>query len=127
MPFTNKNLIKEKYVTFQIPFQREILSATVTLQTHLNMHSTLIYYLHPYTLPNTHLSTDGFVILSCQEPVTSRASGQLLFDQLTDSVVSAQPSLKGEPYLTPDSETCVTVDRGSSVTTVAVQRLDSKW
>ncbi|XP_037069309.1 follistatin-related protein 5-like [Pollicipes pollicipes] len=65
----------------------------------------------------------GFVVISCMEPVTSRPSGQLLYDQLTDSVVSAQPSLIGEPYLTPDSASCVTVRRGP-VTTLAVQRLN---
>lgn len=72
------------------------------------------------------LPTDGFVVLSCQEPVTSRASGQLLYDQLTDSVVSAQPAMIGEPYLTPDSADCVTVDRRGDVTTLAVQRLDGQ-
>lgn len=66
---------------------------------------------------------DGFVILQCEEPVTGRATGQLLLDYLTDTVLSHKPGLVGKPMVSPDSRHVVTLDKQESGVTLVVQEI----
>ena len=65
--------------------------------------------------------TDGLVVMECEEPVTRRATGQIVMDYLTDTVVSHKVTLLGQPYLTPDSRIVVTVHRERTSVTLTVQ------
>lgn len=67
--------------------------------------------------------SDGFVVVACEEPVTARATGQLLLDYLTDSVISHKPALFGRPHVAPDSRVVVTLDRASDGVTLVVQEV----
>ena len=67
------------------------------------------------------LVTDGLVVMECEEPVTRRATGQIVMDYLTDTVVSHKVTLLGQPYLTPDSRIVVTVHRERTSVTLTVQ------
>nr|CAD7405746.1 unnamed protein product [Timema cristinae] len=66
---------------------------------------------------------DGFVIVECWEPVTSRPMGQILLDYLTDTVVSHKLGLYGRPHVSPNSRTVVTLDRGRDGVTLVVQEV----
>lgn len=59
--------------------------------------------------------------MECEEPVTRRATGQIVMDYLTDTVVSHKVTLLGQPYLTPDSRIVVTVHRERTSVTLTVQ------
>ncbi|RZF49112.1 hypothetical protein LSTR_LSTR008398 [Laodelphax striatellus] len=65
----------------------------------------------------------GFVIMECEEPMTGRATGQVLLDYLTDSVVSQKPGLLGRPAVTPNSRVVVTLDRARDGVTLVVQQV----
>lgn len=66
-------------------------------------------------------SLHGLVVMECEEPVTRRATGQIVMDYLTDTVVSHKVTLLGQPYLTPDSRIVVTVHRERTSVTLTVQ------
>lgn len=70
---------------------------------------------------------DGLVIMECEEPVTRRPTGQIVMDYLTDTVVNHKVTLLGEPYITPDSRTVVTVHRERSSITLYVQRTSGNF
>ncbi|XP_046405287.1 follistatin-related protein 5-like isoform X3 [Ischnura elegans] len=65
----------------------------------------------------------GFVVMECEEPVTGRSTGQILLDQLTDTVVSYRSGLFGRPRISPDSRMVVTLDRGHQGVTLVVQEV----
>ncbi|XP_073991305.1 follistatin-related protein 5-like isoform X2 [Rhodnius prolixus] len=65
----------------------------------------------------------GLVMVECEEAITGRATGQLVMDALTDSVVSQKPELLGKPYVAPNSRTVVTIDRGLEGVTLVVQQI----
>jgi hypothetical protein len=60
--------------------------------------------------------------MECEEPVTRRPTGQIVMDYLTDTVVNHKVTLLGQPYITPDSRTVVTVHRERTSITLYVQR-----
>lgn len=66
---------------------------------------------------------DGLVIVECEEAITGRATGQLVMDALTDSVISQKPELIGQPYVAPDSRAVVTIDRSAEGVTVVIQEI----
>ena len=55
--------------------------------------------------------------------MTGRASGQLLLDYLTDTVLSHKPGLVGRPMVSPDSRHVVTLDKQESGVTLVVQEI----
>ncbi|XP_015590184.1 follistatin-related protein 5 isoform X2 [Cephus cinctus] len=65
----------------------------------------------------------GFVVLECEEPVTARATGQLLLDYLTDTVLAHKPALVGKPLVSPDSRHLVTFDKQGSGVLLVVQEI----
>ncbi|XP_071439347.1 follistatin-related protein 5-like isoform X2 [Hetaerina americana] len=65
----------------------------------------------------------GYVVMECEEPVTGRSTGQILLDQLTDTVVSYRSGLFGKPRISPDSRMVVTLDRGHQGVTLVVQEV----
>ncbi|XP_031783658.1 follistatin-related protein 5 isoform X2 [Nasonia vitripennis] len=79
-----------------------------------NMRYTRSADLAPYNCVPAHIQFPalyGFVILQCEEPITGRATGQLLLDYLTDTVLAHKPELVGKPMVSPDSRHLVTLDR----------------
>lgn len=69
---------------------------------------------------------DGFVVVECEEPVTGRATGQILLDYLTDAVVSQKGGLLGRPLVSPNSRSVVTLDRQRDGVTLVVQQVTGK-
>lgn len=69
------------------------------------------------------LFLDGFVVVQCLEPVTHRATGQLLLDYITDSVVSFKPTLSGIPFVSSDARRLVTLDHTANGVTLVVQEI----
>lgn len=66
--------------------------------------------------------------MSCREPVTGRPTGQLLMDYLTDTVLSAKPTLTGVPKISPDSRHVATIDHmDDGGVTLVVQKITRKW
>ncbi|XP_023245992.1 follistatin-related protein 5-like isoform X2 [Copidosoma floridanum] len=65
----------------------------------------------------------GFVILQCEEPITGRATGQLLLDYLTDTVLEHKPELVGKPMVSPDSRHLVTLDRRQNGVVLIVEEI----
>lgn len=65
----------------------------------------------------------GFVVLECEEPVTSRPTGQVLLDYLTDTVIMQKPNLFGRPYVSPNSRMVVTLDRSKEGVGLIVQQV----
>lgn len=53
---------------------------------------------------------DGYVVISCIEPITNRLQGQLLLDYLTDAVISTKTTFNGTPNISPDSRHIAIVD-----------------
>ncbi|XP_018495062.1 follistatin-related protein 5 [Galendromus occidentalis] len=51
----------------------------------------------------------GFIVVSCMDPDTGSANGQLVLDYLTDEVVSFKATLLGKPHVSPDSQYVVTL------------------
>lgn len=72
------------------------------------------------------LVADGFVVVECEEPVTGRATGQILLDYLTDAVVSQKNGLLGRPLVSPNSRSVVTLDRQRDGVTLVVQQVTGK-
>lgn len=67
------------------------------------------------------------MILQCEEPVTGRATGQLLLDYVTDAVLAHKPGLVGKPLISPDSRHLVTLDRQESGVILVVQEILRKY
>lgn len=63
------------------------------------------------------------MILQCEEPITGKATGQLLLDYLTDTVLSHKPGLIGKPMVSPDSRHVVTLDKQASGVILVVQEI----
>lgn len=72
---------------------------------------------------NLNRFPDGFVVVECEEPITGRATGQILLDYLTDAVISQKAGLFGRPKVSPNSRTVVTLDRGRDGVTLVVQQV----
>ncbi|XP_012252708.2 follistatin-related protein 5-like isoform X2 [Athalia rosae] len=91
-----------------------------------NMRYTRSVDLAPYSCVPTNVQFPalyGFVILQCEEPVTGRATGQLLLDYVTDAVLAHKPELVGRPLISPDSRHLVTLDRQESGVILVVQEI----
>ncbi|KAF4531901.1 hypothetical protein B566_EDAN000930 [Ephemera danica] len=83
----------------------------------------------PYNCVPSHIEFSalyGYVVVACEEPMTGRATGQLLLDYLTDSVLSHKPALFGRPHVAPDSRVVVTLDRATDGVTLVVQEVTGK-
>ncbi|XP_057664949.1 follistatin-related protein 5-like [Diorhabda carinulata] len=94
----------------------------------VNLRYTSSVDLTPYNCVPTQVrfsSLYGIVIMQCLEPITSRPTGQLVLDYLTDSVIAIKPNLPGVPYISPDSRKLVTLDRTTSGATLIVQEITS--
>lgn len=63
------------------------------------------------------------MIVECEEAVTGRATGQLVMDALTDTVIIQHVELMGKPYVAPDSRTVVTIDKSLQGVTLVVQQI----
>lgn len=66
---------------------------------------------------------DGFVIIECEEPGTGHATGQVILDYLTDTVVNKKASVRGSPLVSPDSRIIVSIDRAPDGVTLVVQQV----
>lgn len=88
--------------------------------------SILLYTIDQF-LTMLYPSADGFVILQCEEPVTGRATGQLLLDYVTDAVLAHKPGLVGRPLISPDSRHLVTLDRQESGVILVVQEISREY
>jgi len=66
---------------------------------------------------------DGFVIIECEEPGTGHATGQVILDYLTDTVVNKKVTVRGSPLVSPDSRIVVSVDRAPDGVTLVVQQV----
>ncbi|XP_008555212.1 follistatin-related protein 5 [Microplitis demolitor] len=91
-----------------------------------NMRYTRSADLAPYNCVPAHIQFPalyGFVILQCEEPITGKATGQLLLDYLTDTVLSHKPGLIGKPMVSPDSRHVVTLDKQASGVILVVQEI----
>lgn len=76
---------------------------------------------------------DGYVVMSCREPITNRPQGQLLLDYLTDTVINVKPTFTGIPRLSPDSRHIATIDNSNkrlsmqeNGVTIIVQKITRK-
>ncbi|XP_014287301.1 follistatin-related protein 5 isoform X2 [Halyomorpha halys] len=65
----------------------------------------------------------GFMIVECEEAVTGKATGQLVMDALTDTVIIQHVELLGKPYVAPDSRAVVTIDKSLQGVTLVVQQI----
>ncbi|KAJ8674779.1 hypothetical protein QAD02_010565, partial [Eretmocerus hayati] len=91
-----------------------------------NMRYTRSADLAPYNCVPAHIQFPalyGFVILQCEEPITGRATGQLLLDYLTDTVLTHKPELMGRPTVSPDSRHLVTLDRTPQGAVLVVEEI----
>lgn len=70
-----------------------------------------------------NLSADGYVTISCREPVTGRPTGQLVMDYLTDAILSTRPTMIGNPAVSPDSQLITTIDHRSDGVTLDLQKV----
>lgn len=64
---------------------------------------------------------DGFIIISCTEPVTHRQTGQLVIDYITSSIISIKADLIGVPYISPDSRYVITINHRHDSVLMSVQ------
>jgi len=78
-------------------------------------------YIHLHT--RILLYADGFVIIECEEPGTGHATGQVILDYLTDTVVNKKASVKGSPLVSPDSRVVVSIDKAADGVTLVVQQV----
>lgn len=67
------------------------------------------------------------MVVECEEPITGRATGQILLDYLTDAVISQKAGLFGRPMVSPNSRTVVTLDRARDGVTLVVQQVTGKY
>lgn len=67
--------------------------------------------------------TDGFVIIECEEPGTGHATGQVILDYLTDTVVNKKTTVRGSPLVSPDSRVVVSIDKATDGVTLVVQQV----
>lgn len=61
--------------------------------------------------------------MECREPVTNRATGQLILDYLTDTVIATKTNLPGVPYISPDSRKLITLDKSDNRATLILQEI----
>lgn len=74
--------------------------------------------------PEYHASNaDGFIIISCMEPVTYRQTGQLVIDSLTNAIISIKADLVGKPFVSPDSRYIITVNHRHDSVLLSVQEV----
>lgn len=66
---------------------------------------------------------DGFVIIECEEPGTGHATGQVILDYLTDTVVNKKITVRGSPLVSPDSRIVVSIDKALDGVTLVVQQV----
>lgn len=66
------------------------------------------YSCMPVSMAYTHLS--GFYFVQCQSRSHLQALPQLLLDSVTDTVVSQNRNITGQPYVSPDGRYIVTPD-----------------
>jgi len=69
------------------------------------------------------LYADGFVIIECEEPGTGHATGQVILDYLTDTVVNKKATVRGSPLVSPDSRVVVSIDKAADGVTLVVQQV----
>lgn len=67
--------------------------------------------------------SDGFVIIECEEPGTGHATGQVILDYLTDTVVNKKVTVRGSPLVSPDSRIVVSIDKALDGVTLVVQQV----
>ncbi|XP_015374342.1 PREDICTED: follistatin-related protein 5-like isoform X1 [Diuraphis noxia] len=82
--------------------------------------------LSPYNCVPRNLqfsSLYGFVIIECEEPGTGHATGQVILDYLTDTVVNKKASVRGSPLVSPDSRVVVSIDKAADGITLVVQQV----
>lgn len=82
--------------------------------------------LSPYNcVPRTlqFSSLYGFVIIECEEPGTGHATGQVILDYLTDTVVNKKATVRGSPLVSPDSRVVVSIDKAADGVTLVVQQV----
>ncbi|XP_050056209.1 follistatin-related protein 5-like isoform X1 [Aphis gossypii] len=82
--------------------------------------------LSPYNcVPRTlqFSSLYGFVIIECEEPGTGHATGQVILDYLTDTVVNKKTTVRGSPLVSPDSRVVVSIDKATDGVTLVVQQV----
>lgn len=72
---------------------------------------------------HTNVSADGFVIIECEEPGTGHATGQVILDYLTDTVVNKKATVRGSPLVSPDSRVVVSIDKAADGVTLVVQQV----
>ncbi|CAD7093985.1 unnamed protein product [Hermetia illucens] len=65
----------------------------------------------------------GFVIVSCREPITNRAQGQIVLDYVSDTVLSTKPELNGVSQISPDSRHLITVEYNPNGVIIVVQKV----
>ncbi|XP_050437468.1 follistatin-related protein 5-like [Adelges cooleyi] len=65
----------------------------------------------------------GFVIIECEELGTGHATGQVILDYLTDTVINQKPMVRGSPLVSPDSRIIVSIDRAPDGVTLVVQQV----
>jgi len=76
-----------------------------------------------YYVPIRLLYADGFVIIECEEPGTGHATGQVILDYLTDTVVNKKTTVRGSPLVSPDSRVVVSIDKATDGVTLVVQQV----
>lgn len=63
----------------------------------------------PASMAYTHLG--GYYFIECQVKNRSSPSSQLLIDSVTDAVISPNPNITGQPFVTPDGRFVVSADK----------------
>jgi len=82
-----------------------------------------MYYRFTGDFISVRLYADGFVIIECEEPGTGHATGQVILDYLTDTVVNKKATVRGSPLVSPDSRVVVSVDKATDGVTLVVQQV----
>lgn len=93
------------------------------IYTHCRFLWRLTIYNIIHLSTHTFLYADGFVIIECEEPGTGHATGQVILDYLTDTVVNKKASVKGSPLVSPDSRVVVSIDKAADGVTLVVQQV----
>lgn len=76
-----------------------------------------------YSIANDLNILDGFIIISCTEPLTHRQTGQLVLDYITSSIISIKADLIGVPYISPDSRYVITINHRHDSVLLSVQQM----
>lgn len=87
-------------------------------------NTKILYYLRIIiNLSVIYYVPDGFVIIECEEPGTGHATGQVILDYLTDTVVNKKTTVRGSPLVSPDSRVVVSIDKATDGVTLVVQQV----